>query len=83
MRDVPLFDLVAGGPVYVYMQVADHVAARIEAGHLPPGSRLPSEYRLAREYGVSYGSIRQAMGLLRDRGLVFTVRPKGTFVEIF
>ena len=83
MGDVPLFDLVAGGPIYVYMQVADHVAARIEGGDLRSGSRLPSEYRLAREYGVSCGSVRQAVRLLRDRGLVFTVRPKGTFVETF
>lgn len=68
------------GPAYVYMQVADHIAARIAARDLPPGARLPGERDLAGEYGVALGTARRAIEELRDRGLVVTLPAKGTFV---
>ena len=67
-------------PGYVFEMMADHLAARIEAGDLPAGMPLPSERRLAEEYGVSLGTARHATRLLRYRGLVITVRSKGTYV---
>ncbi|MCQ8772336.1 winged helix-turn-helix domain-containing protein [Streptomyces telluris] len=67
-------------PAYVYMQLADHVAARIEAGALRPGARLPGERDLAEEYGVAIGTVRRATRELRDRGLLVTLPAKGTFV---
>ncbi|MFI1800813.1 GntR family transcriptional regulator [Streptomyces sp. NPDC020379] len=65
---------------YVYMQVADHVAAQITAGVLAVGARLPGERDLAEEYGVAIGTIRRAVQELRDRGLLITLPAKGTFV---
>ncbi|WKK26783.1 winged helix-turn-helix domain-containing protein [Streptomyces olivoreticuli] len=65
---------------YVYMQVADHVAAQIDAGVLGSGARLPGERDLAEEYGVAIGTIRRAVQELRDRGLLVTLPAKGTFV---
>ncbi|RKN74704.1 GntR family transcriptional regulator [Streptomyces klenkii] len=65
---------------YVYMQVADHVAAQIEAGTLRPGARLAGERDLAEQYGVAIGTIRRAIQELRDRGLLVTLPAKGTFV---
>ena len=53
--------------------------ARIAAGELKSGDRLPGERDLAEEYGVALGTIRRATQELRDRGLVRTVRVKGTF----
>jgi GntR family transcriptional regulator len=63
-----------------YAQVADHIAARIEAGELERGTRLPPERELAAEYGVAYNTLRQAMGVLRNRGLVITLRGHGNYV---
>ncbi|GHE80097.1 hypothetical protein GCM10017786_07670 [Amycolatopsis deserti] len=60
--------------------MADHLAARVAAGELADGTRLPSEVRLAREYGVSLGTARHATEILRERGLARTVRAKGTFI---
>ena len=77
---VPPFDPRAGGPAYMYVRVADHLAARISAGELAPGYRLPSEKGLASEYAVAVGTIRQALDELRRRGLVATLPAKGTFV---
>ncbi|GAA4664001.1 MULTISPECIES: winged helix-turn-helix domain-containing protein [Amycolatopsis] len=67
-------------PGYLYEHVAAHLAARITSGELAPNTALPSERRLASEYGVSLGTARHATRLLRFRGLVITVRSKGTYV---
>ena len=69
-----------GQPGYVYEWVAEQIAARIESGDLRPNTPLPAERRLALEYGVSLGTARQATRLLRERGLVVTLRSKGTYV---
>ena len=65
---------------YVYMQVADHIAARIKSGELRPGARLPGERDLAAEYGVAHLTARRATRELRERRLVVTLPSKGTFV---
>lgn len=80
MSEVPPFEPVQDGPEYVYVQVANHIAARIAAGDLPPGARLPAERDLAAEYGVAYLTVRRAAQELRDRGLIVTVMGRGTFV---
>lgn len=67
-------------PGYVYLQIADRIAARIESGELARHERLPAEQDMANEFGVSLGTARHATRVLRDRGLVFTIRSKGTFV---
>ena len=63
-----------------YVQVADHIAARIEAGELERGTRLPPERELADEYGVAYNTLRRSMDVLRERGLVITLRGHGNYV---
>jgi len=68
------------GPELIYVQVADRITAQIESGQLAPGARLPAERDLAVELGVSYDSVRRAMELLRERGLIVTVHGRGTFV---
>jgi len=80
MTGVPPFDPASGEPAYVYARMADHIAARIAAGELPPGSRLPGERDLAAEYGVAIGTARRAISELRDRGVAVTLPAKGTFV---
>jgi len=77
---IPDFDPAKVGPDYLYVAMADHIAARIDAGELPPNTRLPAERDLADEYGVSLGTARRATKELRERGLVITVPVKGTFV---
>lgn len=79
MQDHPAIDPKA--PKLVYVQVADHIAARISAGELAPGARLAAERDLATEYGVAYDTIRRATALLRDRGLILTIVGRGTFVK--
>lgn len=63
-----------------YVRVADDIAARIASGELAAGARLRSERDLAEYYEVAYGTVRRAMAVLRERGLISTVQGRGTFV---
>ena len=78
MPEPPAFN--ADSPTPLYVQVADHLAARIASGELQPGARLPAERDLAQDLGVAYDTIRRATALLRERGLIATVHGKGTYV---
>lgn len=64
----------------MYMQIADWVAARIESGELRPRRPIPSEATLKQIFPVARGTIRHAIEHLRDRGLVYTVPQRGTYV---
>lgn len=67
-------------PVYVYVQVADGIAAQIASGRLQPGAMLPGERALAEEFGVALGTVRRAVQELRERGAVVTLPSKGTYI---
>jgi regulatory GntR family protein len=68
-----------GSVDFTYMQVANSIAARIEIGEFT--HKLPAERALAEEYGVAYQTLRHAMQVLRDRGLIITRQGRGTFVS--
>ncbi|WP_216843666.1 winged helix-turn-helix domain-containing protein [Phytoactinopolyspora alkaliphila] len=80
-HDIPAFNPDDAGPGYLYVRVADHITARIDVGELRPGARIPGERDLAAEYGVSLGTIRKTARVLRARGLVITLRHKGTYIR--
>jgi DNA-binding transcriptional regulator YhcF (GntR family) len=65
----------------VYEQIAVLLRARIEQGEWRPRQRLPSVTHLEQQYGVARQTILQALGLLRNRGLIYTVRNRGSFVK--
>ncbi|MGX1270944.1 GntR family transcriptional regulator [Streptomyces phaeoluteigriseus] len=71
-------DPMSARPLYV--QLADVIAGKIEAGELAPDRPIPSENHLAEEYGVARLTARRAAQELRERGLIITVRGKGSFV---
>jgi len=62
-------------------QVAANLRAEIASGSLPVGQRLKSVRDLAREYGVSTGTVQQALRALRAEGLITTWQGRGTFVR--
>ncbi|WP_314613397.1 GntR family transcriptional regulator [Streptomyces stackebrandtii] len=64
----------------LYVQLAEIIAKQIASGTLAPDRPIPSENRLAEEYGVARLTARRATQELRDRGLVITVRGKGSYV---
>jgi len=64
-----------------YEQLRDALRARVTAGEWPPGSMLPAETDLAREYKVALGTMRQAISRAVEDGLLERVHGKGTFVR--
>ncbi len=53
-----------------YRDVADDLRRRILQGEFGGGERMPAEQRLAGEYDVSRGVVRNALAALQRRGLV-------------
>ncbi|MFC9507534.1 GntR family transcriptional regulator [Streptomyces sp. NPDC057002] len=74
----PSLDPMSARPLYI--QLADVIAGKIASGELAPDRPIPSENHLADEYGVARLTARRAAQELRERGLIVTVRGKGSFV---
>jgi DNA-binding GntR family transcriptional regulator len=66
-------------PEHPYVQLAGLLRERIQAGKLGP--RIPSIMELAEESGLSAATVKRALKLLRDEGLIYTVPGRGTFVR--
>jgi GntR family transcriptional regulator len=64
----------------LYEQLAAVLRERIRSGELKALDRVPPETTLEQEFEVSRDTVRRAIQQLRDEGLVFTVRRRGTFV---
>jgi len=64
--------------IAMYYRVAETLKRRIASAGYRPGAILPSESELAREFGVSNITIRKAMALLTEQGLVHRRRGIGT-----
>lgn len=63
----------------IYRQLSDLLEARL-TGQARPGDRLPSEAELSEKFDVNRLTVRRALDELNQRGLIETVRGKGSFV---
>jgi len=63
-----------------YLRIYAELRDRIEGGRWPAGTALPAQRELADEFGVSMMTLRQAVQLLADEGLVGTRHGLGTYV---
>jgi DNA-binding GntR family transcriptional regulator/mannitol/fructose-specific phosphotransferase system IIA component (Ntr-type) len=64
----------------IYNQLASWIEANITSGEWQPEFKFPGEVELAESLGVSRGSLRKAIGILIEKGLVVQIHGKGTFV---
>ncbi|MER7913558.1 MULTISPECIES: GntR family transcriptional regulator [unclassified Streptomyces] len=71
-------DSGAAAEVPLYLRVAAALREDLAQRRISPGSRLPSERSLSQRYHVNRQTVRSALQLLRDEGLVVTDR-RGTF----
>ncbi|QOV37425.1 GntR family transcriptional regulator [Streptomyces ferrugineus] len=60
-------------PQKSHREVADELRARITSGELRPGQRMPTQARLADEFGVERGAVRQALRILQSEHLLTNV----------
>jgi GntR family transcriptional regulator len=63
-----------------YIQLATLFRRRIQSGAWQVGKQVPTVNDLSKECGVAPATIRQAIGLLEEEGLIKRQRAKGTFV---
>lgn len=69
-------------PTPLYRQIEDVIRSRINSGQWPRHYKLKAEDDLAEEFGVSRGTLRQALQSLVEEGLLTQIQGKGTFVAI-
>lgn len=73
--------IIRGTPVPPYRQLAAILRGQIESGELAPGTMLPSILKLSEQYEMSTFTVKKALSLLKDEGLVMGVTGYGTFVK--
>lgn len=64
-----------------YQQLADALGSEIRSGRIGVGERLPTEAELARQFEVSRHTVREALRLLRDQGLITSRQGQGSRVR--
>jgi GntR family transcriptional regulator len=64
-----------------YAQLANILINSMAAGTLLPGDQLPSEAQLCERYDVSPMTVRRAINMLVNRGMVVAEQGRGTFVK--
>lgn len=77
-KEAPRF---ANSGVPLYYQLETLLREQIASGTYRPGDQLPPESDLARRYGVSRMTVRQAMAGLQEAGLIRRRPGRGTFVS--
>lgn len=68
-------------PLPVYLQVAELLARQIKAGYWHQGERLPTEAELAQTLDVAVGTLRKALALLSEQGVLERIQGSGTYVK--
>lgn len=69
------------GKKFLYMEVYQTLKAQILSGELRPEDKLPSEDELAQDYSVSKITVKKALELLKEDGLIHRVQGRGTFIN--
>lgn len=64
-----------------YVRLRDTLAARIAQGEWTPDAPIPSESRIAQQYGLSVGTVRKGVDGLVEEGLLERRQGSGTFVR--
>jgi GntR family transcriptional regulator, trehalose operon transcriptional repressor len=63
-----------------FQQIYQEIRTQIQEGKLAPNNQLPSEHELAEKYETSRETVRKALNLLSQSGLIQKIRGKGSIV---
>lgn len=64
----------------IYAQLAALLRQRINAGEWALNERLPTVEGLVKQYQVARSTVRQAIGILEEKGLIWRKQGKGTYL---
>jgi GntR family transcriptional regulator len=73
--------LKPSSPIPLYFQLQEQLRSKIENGEFPSGSALPTEAQLSETYRVSRATVREALRVLVELGLIEKRRGLGSFVS--
>ncbi|WP_134904686.1 GntR family transcriptional regulator, partial [Paenibacillus polymyxa] len=62
----------------IFLQIYQDYSGQIQTGELAPGTKMPSENELAREYNTSRETVRKALHLLAQNGYIHKIKAKGS-----
>src|SRR5699024_12579823 len=66
---------------HLYLQVIDQIKRDIENGKYKTKQKLPSEFQLSKELGVSRATLHEALRILEEENIVTRKHGVGTFVN--
>ncbi|MBA4788503.1 MAG: phosphonate metabolism transcriptional regulator PhnF [Pseudomonadota bacterium] len=81
MTDPAHEDVTRGSGVALWKQIAARLEWQIGSGVFAPGSQLPVEADLSAKFGVNRHTVRRALAVLAEKGLVEATAGRGTFVK--
>lgn len=64
------------------IQLSEMLIREIAAGRYPDGTRLPTERQMAENLGVAVGTLRRALSILEERGLLRRVQGSGNYIRV-
>lgn len=64
----------------LYMKLRDVLLGRISSGEWSPGQSIPNEIELARQYGLSSGTVRKALDWMDHAKIIVRIQGRGTFI---
>lgn len=73
--------VLRSSPGKLYLHIANLMRRRVESNEWAPGARLPAITTLAAEFGVANVTVRQAIAILEDEGLLRREQGRGTYVN--
>lgn len=63
------------------VQVSEMLIREIASGRLKDGARLPTERQMAQELGIAVGTLRRALSILEEKGLLTRIQGSGNYVR--
>lgn len=73
--------LVPDNKMPAYIKLQDFLIKIIEEGEYLPGEMIPSERELAQKHGINRMTVKNAVNALVEKGYLYRVQGKGTFVK--
>ena len=66
---------------FLYMNIYDDLKKKINQGVYAEGTKIPPEEELKSKFGVSMITVKKALGMLKEEGLVQRIPGVGTYVK--
>lgn len=67
----------------LYVEIYEKIYDMILNGEIQPGDRIPGEVELSKQYNISRSTLRQALLILKENGIIYNKQGTGNFVSAY